>query len=113
MNLLKIANLAVAFFLDVAVLGSVGWAATTVRATIAIRVLCAAAIVILFVGLWAAFGAPDAHMHLNGRLRTVFELSWFGAGIAALLLKGRTGWAGVLGGAFVVNAVLTRLWHQQ
>jgi hypothetical protein len=50
MNLLKTANLAVAFFLEIAVLGSVGWAATTRRATVTVRLLCAAAIVTVFVG---------------------------------------------------------------
>ncbi len=113
MNVVKMANLALAFLLEIAVLGSVGWAATTVRSTIAVRVLCAAVVVTVFVGLWAAFGAPNAPVHLNGGLRTAFEIGWFGAGIVALLLKGRTGFAEALGGSVLSNAVLTRLWHQQ
>jgi hypothetical protein len=63
--------------------------------------------------LWSLFGAPGATYALHGAVRIVFECGWFGLGVAALWAAGRTAPAAVFAILFVLNTVLSRVWHQQ
>jgi hypothetical protein len=113
MAILRIANLALAFFLELGALFAVGaWAFSLDLGTPA-KVLVAVAGVAVYIGLWAIFAAPKAATRLNNGPRAVFEVLWFGgAGILAAA-SGHTTFAIVFVVLAVVNRALLRLWHQQ
>lgn len=62
--------------------------------------------------LWSLLGSPKARLFkLRGAARFVFELLWFGAGVAALYAAGRPVLALVLALLCVVSKTLAFVWR--
>ncbi|AYF75758.1 DUF2568 domain-containing protein [Nocardia yunnanensis] len=114
MSVLKGANLALMFSLELAVLGSALWWGASVSAPLAVRITAAVAAAAMFVVVWALFGAAkDAKYPQTGWRRVALEVCWFGA--AAILLGfAWTPWAGmVLFAVWLANGALRLVWGQQ
>ena len=84
LTIIKNANLALTFFLELGVLVALGyWGFQTGQGTVAQFALGlgtpAAAIV-----LWALFGAPRARWHLTGIYRILLQIVFFGSAALAL-----------------------------
>ncbi|MFE9422245.1 YrdB family protein [Kitasatospora sp. NPDC006697] len=109
---LKGANAALAFLLELAVLGSVGLWGFTLSPRMPVKLLAGIGGPVLMIVLWSVFGAPGAAVSLHGVGRLLFEIAWFGAGALALFAAGRVAPAVVLAVLYAVNAVLARIWHQ-
>ena len=101
---MKAANLALRFFLELAVLAALaywGWGVTWVLAIAAPAA---------WIALWATFGSPKARIELSTPWRIVFEAVVFGAAAAALWAAGQEVGALVLFAAWAANrAALTAL----
>ncbi|MGW5682533.1 YrdB family protein [Nonomuraea sp. NPDC003754] len=111
----KGANLALMFFLELGVIGAVGYWGFTAGSSWALRLLLGLGAPVLFGVLWGLFaagGGANATYPLTGIARGLFEVAWFGGGALALYAAGALTPAAVLGAAFVVNGVLRLLWHQ-
>ncbi len=106
LTVIKNANLALSFFLELCVLVALGyWGFQTGQGTIAKIGLGIGAPVVAVV-VWGLFGAPKAVWHLNGPWRLILEVVFFGSAAVALFAAGQR----VLGIAFalvfVLNSVL-------
>ena len=112
LTILKNANLALAFFLELGVLAALGyWGFQTGQGTIA-KIGLGIGAPVLAVVIWWLFGAPQAMWHLNGVFRLLLEVIFFGSAAVALYAAGQH----VLGVAFallfVLNIVLVSLLGQ-
>jgi Protein of unknown function (DUF2568) len=106
--IIKNANLALAFFLELGVLVALGyWGFQTGQGTIA-RIGLGIGAPVVAVVVWGLFGAPKAVWHLNGPWRLILEVVFFGSAAVALFAAGQR----VLGVAFalvfVLNSILIR-----
>ena len=113
MALLRVANLALAFVLELAALLAVGSWAFGIDMGTAARLLAAVAAVSGFVVVWGMFAAPKARYRLAGGPRAVFEVVWFGTAVVLAAVGGHTTFAVVLAVLAVINRVLLRALHQQ
>jgi len=112
LTIIKSANLALAFFLELGVLAALGyWGFQTGQGTIASIALGIGAPALAVV-VWWLFGAPKAKWHLNGVFRLLLEVIFFGSAAVALYAAGQH----VLGVAFalviILNTVLASLLRQ-
>ena len=112
LTILKNANLALAFFLELGVLAALGyWGFQTGQGTIA-KIGLGIGAPVLAVVVWWLFGAPRAIWHLNGVFRLLLEVIFFGSAAVALYAADQH----VLGVAFallfVLNTVLVSLLGQ-
>src|SRR6516165_9724484 len=101
-TIIKNANLALAFFLELGVLAALGfWGFQTGQGTIA-RIALGIGAPAVAVVVWALFGSPLATWHLDGIFRLILEVVFFGSAAVALFAAGQH----VLGVAFVLLFVL-------
>jgi Protein of unknown function (DUF2568) len=112
LTIIKNANLALAFLLELGVLAALGyWGFQTGQGTIA-KIGLGIGAPVLAVVVWWLFGAPQAMWHLNGIFRLLLEVIFFGSAAVALYAAGQH----VLGLAFalvfVLNTVLISLLGQ-
>ena len=112
LTLIKNANLALSFLLELGVLLALGyWGFQTGQGTVAKIGLGIGAPAVAIV-VWGLFGAPTAVWHLDGPWRLILEVVFFGSAAVALFTAGQH----VLGAAFalvfVVNLVLIYAWAQ-
>lgn len=109
---LKGANLALAFFLELGVLAALGyWGFTTGQETLA-KIGLGLGVPALAIVVWALFGAPTAMWRLDGILRVLLHLVFFGGGALALFTAGQRVPALVFALLFVLNEVLIISWAQ-
>src|SRR6266851_3341268 len=106
LTLIKNANLALSFLLELSVLLALGyWGFQTGQGTVAKIGLGIGAQAVTVV-VWGLFGAPKAVWHLDGPWRLILEVVFFGSAAVALFAAGQR----VLGIAFalvfVLNSVL-------
>jgi Protein of unknown function (DUF2568) len=112
LTMIKNANLALAFFLEIGVLVALGyWGLQTGPTTIG-KIGLGIGAPLVAVVVWCLFGAPTAVWHLNGPWRLILEVVWFGSAAVALFAAGLP----VLGIAFalvfVLNSVLIHMLAQ-
>ncbi|MFI7125306.1 YrdB family protein [Nonomuraea sp. NPDC050153] len=115
LGIVKGANAALMFFLELGVLASVGYWGFTLSAAWWIRVPAGVGGVALFITAWALFGAgggANATFPLTGLARAALEILWFGGGAAALYAAGLATPAYIFFVLFVVNAALRIVWKQ-
>jgi hypothetical protein len=108
----KVLNLALRFFLELAVIGAAGYWGFTLRAAAWVRVLAGLGAPAALIVVWALFGAPRAPMKLTGAAHLVLDVAWFGSGVVLLLAAGRARWAFVLAVVYLVNLALLLIWDQ-
>src|SRR5438034_919984 len=84
LTIIKNANLALAFFLELGVLAALGyWGFQTGQGTIA-RIALGIGAPAVAVVVWALFGSPQAVWHLNGASRLLLEAVLFRSAAVAL-----------------------------
>ncbi|MFI6169823.1 YrdB family protein [Nocardia sp. NPDC051052] len=84
MQVLKGANLFGTFLLELGVLAGAGVWGCTLPAGIVVRVLAGVGAPVLFILMWAMFGAGSTpRFPLRGAWRVALELIWFGGGALA------------------------------
>jgi hypothetical protein len=113
MPMLRSANLALAFFLELAALVALGyWGFQTGRDLPTALVLGLGAPLAMAV-VWGLFLAPRAARRLRGPWLVGVHLVIFGLAAAGLAAAGQPAWAGALIGAVLINEVLLTVWRQR
>jgi hypothetical protein len=103
MGALRGVNLAIAFFLELAVLIAVCYWGFHLDG--AVRFVAGLGTPILFAVLWGRFAAPKAAKPLHGAANVAFQITWFACGAVALVLADRPVLGAVLGAVYAVNSV--------
>ena len=112
MDLVKSANLALRFLLELCALAATAyWGATSQRRRGGRTLLAVAAPLTVGV-VWMLFVSPGATIHTPPVVRFLVELAVFGAATAALLRRGRVALAAALGLCYAVNRALMAAWDQ-
>jgi hypothetical protein len=112
LTVLKNANLALAFFLELGVLAALGyWGFQTGQGMIA-KIALGIGAPLIAVVVWGLFGAPKSAWQLKGIPRLILHVVFFGSAAVALFISGQR----VLGVAFalvsILNHVLIYTWDQ-
>ena len=112
LTIIKNANLALAFFLELGVLAALGyWGFQTGQGTVA-KIGLGIGAPVLAVVIWWLFGAPQAMWHLNGVFRLLLEVIFFGSAAVALYAAGQHVMGVAFALLFVLNIVLLSLLGQ-
>lgn len=109
---MKIANLALTFVLELAMLVALAVWGFTVGCGIAVHVLLGIGVPVAYAAAWGVCAAPKSQRQLHGPLRAVFEVAWFGSALVLLAVAGHVIWAAVLAVLCLVNQSLAYVWKQ-
>ena len=112
MDVVKQANLALRFALELAALAALGYCGATADKGRLVRVGLAVVAPLVAATAWVLFVAPGATVDVGPVVRLVVELLVFGAATAGLLVRGRRRLALAFAGIYVVNRVLIGVWDQ-
>jgi Protein of unknown function (DUF2568) len=113
MNALKIANLALAFLLEICALAAFAWwGYQTGQGTLAKIALAVGAPLVVAV-FWGLFVAPRAVFTLLPLWRSLLALTVFGAAAVALFVTGQTALALIFVALALLNRILILAWKQQ
>jgi hypothetical protein len=111
-TLLKSLNLALAFFLELAMLAAFAyWGIFTGQTTLA-KIGLGIGVPLLVAVIWGFFMAPTSSRRLQGAAYLALKLVLFGLAVAALIASGRTMLGAVFGAVVVINSILIRVWKQ-
>ncbi|HYL42144.1 MAG TPA: YrdB family protein [Ktedonobacteraceae bacterium] len=109
---LKNANLALAFFLELGVLATLGyWGFYTGQGTLA-RIGLGIGAPAVAVVVWGIFGAPRSTWRLRGFRFLILRVIFFGSAAIALFVAGQRVLSVVFALVFVINLVLIYVWAQ-
>ena len=112
LELIKGANLALRFLLELCALGALGyWGFKTGNGTIMKIVLGIGAPLVAAV-VWGTFVSPQAPVQLPGLLVLVLQVLVFGSAAAGLVATGHRTLARVFVVIVVINAILMYVWEQ-
>ncbi len=112
LTIIKNANLALSFFLELGVLAALGfWGFQTGQGTIA-RIALGIGVPAVAVIVWALFGSPQATWHLDGIFRLILEVIFFGSAAVALFAAGQHVLGATFALLFVLNTVLAAAFGQ-
>jgi hypothetical protein len=113
MTILKAANLALAFFLELCMLAAFGyWGFTIVEPTL-LKFLLGLGVPALAIVVWGWLLAPKSERRLHQPWLLITKIIIFGLAAAALYFAGQVIWAVVLGGLAAVNLGLGQVWKQE
>jgi hypothetical protein len=102
-------SLLVAFLLELAVLAAVGYWGFKAGPNLVTKLLAGIGTPVLFAVIWGIFGSPGAPVALNGLARAIFEVCWFGAGVAALAASAAMLPAILLAAVYLGNTLILHL----
>ena len=112
LELIKGANLALRFLLELCALGALGyWGFKTGNTTIA-RIALGVGAPLVAAVVWAVFVSPQASVQLPGLVVLVLQVLVFGSAAAALVTSGHRAMALVFVVVVVINALLMYVWGQ-
>ena len=112
MEIIKGANLAVRFLLELWAFAALGyWGFQTGSGTVAKAGLGIGAPLVAIVA-WGTMVAPKATIEVSPAIRLLVELAVFGSAVAALIATGRLRLALALAVAYAVNRILLAVWGQ-
>ena len=112
MMVIKSANLALRFLLELGILGALGyWGFRTGNGTLMKWVLGLGAPLLAAV-VWGTFLSPKATVELPTSPRLLLEVVVFGLAALALYKAGQTNLAATLGLVYVINRILLTIWGQ-
>ena len=112
MALLKFANLALAFLLELGMLAALGyWGFHTGESSIS-RISLGLGAPLLAATVWGIFLSPKATVKVPRVIKFILQVIVFGAAVAALFAADRPTWAWVFGLLVILNKILLYIWHQ-
>jgi hypothetical protein len=111
-DLIKSANLALRFLLELCALAATAYWGATGDGGRGRRAFLAVAAPVVVGVVWMLFVAPGATIHTPPALRFVVELTVFTAAASALLQRGHLVLASALGLGYAVNRALMAVWDQ-
>ena len=112
LELIKGANLALRFLLELCALGALGyWGFKSGNGTIT-KIALGVGAPLVAVVIWGTFVSPQAPMQLPGPLSLILQVLVFGSAAAGLMATGHRTLAMVFVMIVVINAVLMYVWGQ-
>jgi hypothetical protein len=112
LSVMKNANLALRFLLELGVLAALAyWGFQTGQTTISKIVLGIGAPVVAAV-VWGLLGAPRASWHLKGAWRLLLEVIFFGLPTVALFVAGQHLLSVAFALVFILSTILIYVWSQ-
>ena len=112
MGLIKAANLALRFGLELCALAATAYWGATSGGRLGSRILLAVAAPLAVATVWALFVAPKAAIHTQPLVRFLVELAVFAVAALALLRREQVALAALLGLCYAVNRALMIVWDQ-
>lgn len=112
MEVIKLANLALSFLLELCALAALGYWGYHTGPSTPTKIGLAIGAPVLMAVFWGAFLAPKAAVPLAAPLSLALKLLVFGLAAAALALAGQRTLAGILAVAVIVNLGLAAIWRQ-
>jgi hypothetical protein len=113
MNALKLANLALAFVLELCALAAFAWWGYQVGQGSVAQIALAIGAPLLVAVFWGLFVAPRAVFTLSPFWRSTLAMIVFGAAAIALFATGQTALAWIFLVVAVLNRMLLIIWKQQ
>ncbi|MBX0331110.1 YrdB family protein [Oscillochloris sp. ZM17-4] len=112
MSLIKAANLALRFTLELCALAALGYWGYSVGESPITKVGLAIGAPLLAALVWGTFVAPGAAMRASGALYLAMEFAILWGAAAALYASGRGTLACILAVAILANRILMQIWGQ-
>ncbi|MGN6195602.1 MAG: YrdB family protein [Ginsengibacter sp.] len=112
MEIIKAINLAVAFFLELAMIVAFGYFGFHYPKIMLIKYILVILLPVIAMALWGYFAAPKSTHQLQQPRRYFFALAMFGAAIALLFLTGNSMLASVFAILVVINQTLLLILKQ-
>jgi hypothetical protein len=113
MSILKALNLGVRFFLELCLLGALGWVGFQLGGPTLGKIVLAIVLPLIAAAIWGMFIAPRATIAVPYWLWLVIQALLFGFAVAGLAVVGQRPLAIGFGLAVVVNIVLVHIWRQR
>jgi hypothetical protein len=113
MAILKALNLAVRFFLELCLLGTLGWVGSQIGGPMIVRVVLAIMLPLAAAIIWGMFIAPRASFIVPHWLWLAIQALLFGVAVAGLAVIGQWQLAIVFGLAAIFNIGLILIWRQR
>jgi len=111
-DLVRLANLALKFLLELAAFAAYGWAAYTLIGHPVLSWVGVIGVVLVVATIWGIFIAPNSTRKLPVRSRIVLELAIFAVAAFLLTLAGAPLAAVILAALVAVNELLLIRWGQ-
>ena len=112
MIVLKYANLALAFLLELCALAALGYWGFVTAGGLPAKIGLGVGVPLLAAVLWGVFESPRASLPLPAPWHLLFALAFFGCAAAALYAAGRARVALVFALAVILNQVPAYVWGQ-
>lgn len=113
MTLLKPANLALRFTMEICSLIALGYWGFQTGQNVLIKILLGIGLPLIAAVIWGTFVSPKARMRLPEIGRLFIEILVFGGGTLALYLAGRPTLAAIFGVLVLIHLPLTFLFNQR
>ncbi len=110
--MLKGANLALAFILELCLLAAFGYWGFTTGDSLLMKIGLGIGVPLLAAVVWGIFMAPKAVRPLRAPLHQIIECVIFGLAFVALYVAGQPTLAIIFAIVFVINLVLRIVWKQ-
>ncbi|HTP07131.1 MAG TPA: YrdB family protein [Anaerolineae bacterium] len=112
MEILKAANLALSFFLELCLVVAYGyWGFTTGNDLIA-QLLLGIGVPVIVIVIWGSWLAPASKRRLQGLPHWLLEIALFVLAVVALYSAGQPTWAVIFAAVYAVNVILRLMWKQ-
>lgn len=110
---LKNANLALAFFFELAALAAFIYWAFVIGPTLLAKIGLAVGMLVVVAVIWALFGAPTAKRRLHGLWLLLLRVIVFGSAAVFLYVAGQHILGIVFALVFLLNCALAAIWDQE
>lgn len=110
MTVLRGANLALRFFLELGMLAAFGYWGVQAASGSVMKVVLGVGAPLLAAVFWGTFLSPKAAIHLSQPARLGLEVVVFGLAAIALVVSGQTGLALIFAALVVLNRLLMSWW---
>jgi Na+-transporting NADH:ubiquinone oxidoreductase subunit NqrE len=111
-SILKVANLALSFFLELCMVLAYGYWGFTTGSRLIMQLLLGIGVPLIVIVIWGIFLAPASKQRLQGVSHWSLEIILFVAAIVALFVAGQPSWATVFAALYVINVILRLVWKQ-
>ena len=112
LSVMKNANLALRFLLELGVLAALAYWGFAVGQTTIVKIVFGIGAPVIAIVIWAFLGAPRALWHLKGVWRLLLEVVFFGLPAVALFVAGQRIPGVIFALVFVFNTILIYAWSQ-
>jgi hypothetical protein len=112
MDVLKAANLALSFFLELCMVVAYGYWGFTTGSDLVGQLLLGIGVPLAVIIVWGIFMAPASRRRLRGLAHWVLEIILFAGSMVALYVAGRPDLALIFAVIYAINVILRLIWKQ-